>query len=205
MDAPYLITLPVMYTDLHTGELVEPAELTAEQWTLLGDGHSELGRVLADEYGVRQMFHPHADAHVDSEDRIERCRSPPAPAATTAPVAWRPHARSRMGPVSRPLWQRLGFGAYAADAPWPDPHPHYVLERELGVRLQTMSWFLSMDTGWPVEQAAAAAASGHDLLICLEPRCDDGEAVPFTSILAGEWDEQLEALLTGAATYPGGS
>jgi inosose dehydratase len=72
MDAPFLITLPVMYTDLHTGELVEPAELTADQWTLLGDGHSELGRVLADEYGVRQMFHLHADAHVDSEDRIER-------------------------------------------------------------------------------------------------------------------------------------
>jgi inosose dehydratase len=67
MDAPYLITLPAMYTDLHTGELLEPAELTAEQWTTLGRGHSELGRVLLDEFGVRQMFHPHADAHVDDD------------------------------------------------------------------------------------------------------------------------------------------
>jgi inosose dehydratase len=72
MDAPHLITLPAMYTDLHTGELLEPAELTAEQWTSLGDGHSELGRVLQEEYGVRQEFHPHADAHVDTEDRITR-------------------------------------------------------------------------------------------------------------------------------------
>lgn len=49
-----------------------PAELTPQQWTQLGDGHSELGRVLQDEHGVRQMLHPHADAHVDREDRIER-------------------------------------------------------------------------------------------------------------------------------------
>jgi inosose dehydratase len=58
--------------DLHTGALLEPAELTAEQWTRLGDGHSELGRVLGEEYGVRQMFHPHADAHVDDNARITR-------------------------------------------------------------------------------------------------------------------------------------
>ena len=72
MDAPYLVTLPAMYTDLHTGELLEPAELTSEQWTLLGDGHSDLGRVLLDESGVRQMFHPHADAHVDGKTSIDR-------------------------------------------------------------------------------------------------------------------------------------
>ena len=69
MDAPYLITLPAMYTDLYTGALLEPAELTPDQWTTLGRGHSELGRVLQDEYDVRQMFHPHADAHVDNDVR----------------------------------------------------------------------------------------------------------------------------------------
>ena len=72
MDAPYLITLPAMYTDLYTGALLEPAELTPAQWTTLGRGHSELGRVLQDEYGVRQMFHPHADAHVDNDVRTTR-------------------------------------------------------------------------------------------------------------------------------------
>ena len=76
---------------------LEPAELTAEQWTTLGDGHSELGRVLLDEYGVRQMFHPHADAHVDDDARItrfleltdpapSRCASTPATSRTSAAI-----------------------------------------------------------------------------------------------------------------------
>lgn len=72
LDAPYLITLPAMYTDLYTGELLEPAELTAEQWQWLGAGHTELGRILAEEHGVHQMFHPHADAHVDGNASIDR-------------------------------------------------------------------------------------------------------------------------------------
>ena len=72
MDAPYLVTLPAMYTDLQTGALTEPAELTDAQWTALGDGHSELGRILLDESGVRQVFHPHADAHVDGNASIDR-------------------------------------------------------------------------------------------------------------------------------------
>ena len=72
MGAPYLITLPAMYTDLYTGELTEPAELTDDQWQQLGNGHTELGRILGEESGVRQMFHPHADAHVDGNTSIDR-------------------------------------------------------------------------------------------------------------------------------------
>ena len=72
LDAPYLITLPAMYTDLYTGALLEPAELTDEQWQRLGAGHTELGRILMEECGVRQMFHPHADAHVDGNASIDR-------------------------------------------------------------------------------------------------------------------------------------
>ncbi len=63
---------------------------------------------------------------------------------------------------STPLCRRLDFGAFAANAPWPDLAPHHALEHALGVRLQTMSWSFSMDTGWPTAQATAAAESGHD-------------------------------------------
>ena len=83
MDAPYLVTLPAMYTDLQTGELLEPAELTPTQWTTVGDGHSELGRVLLEESGVRQMFHPHADTHVDSNASIDRFLQLTDPAAVS--------------------------------------------------------------------------------------------------------------------------
>jgi inosose dehydratase len=72
MEAPYLITLPAVYTDPHTGELLEPTELDPQQWKALGDGHSVLERVVAEEYGIRQMFHPHADAHVSDADSIDR-------------------------------------------------------------------------------------------------------------------------------------
>lgn len=72
MGAPNLIVLPAMYTDLYSGELLEPAELTDDQWDTLAYGHNEFGRVLAEEYGVRQLFHPHADAHVDTKAATDR-------------------------------------------------------------------------------------------------------------------------------------
>lgn len=81
LGAPNLITLPAMYTDLHSGALLEPAELTSEQWQALGRGHSVLGEVLAEEFGVRQLFHPHADAHVDGNATIDRFLGLTDPAA----------------------------------------------------------------------------------------------------------------------------
>ena len=46
MDVHHLVALPEMYTDLHTGALNQPADLTAEQWGDLVDGQSELGRLV---------------------------------------------------------------------------------------------------------------------------------------------------------------
>jgi inosose dehydratase len=42
-----------------------------EQWSNLISGTNELGRVLYEEFGVELVFHPHADTHVDTQDRIE--------------------------------------------------------------------------------------------------------------------------------------
>ena len=110
MDAPYLVALPAMYTDLHTGALLEPAVLTAEQWTRLGDGHSDLGRVLLDEFGVTQMFHPHADAHVDDNATIDRflqlTTPPPCRCAST------PATSPTSAATTRPWWRapdRIGY------------------------------------------------------------------------------------------------
>src|SRR6185312_13673062 len=63
MDVHHLVVLPEMCTDLHTGALTQPAELTAEQWRDLVDGQSELGRVVRDQFDVRLGFHPHVDTH----------------------------------------------------------------------------------------------------------------------------------------------
>ena len=49
MDVHHLVALPEMYTDLHTGALTQPAELTAEQWRDLVDGQSQLGKLVEEQ------------------------------------------------------------------------------------------------------------------------------------------------------------
>ena len=57
---------------MHGGALTESAEIDPEQWTALVSGTNELARYLLEEYGVKLVFHPHADTHVDTQDRVER-------------------------------------------------------------------------------------------------------------------------------------
>jgi inosose dehydratase len=72
MGARHFVYLPELYRDDVTGDHLEPYDLEPAAWKSLVDGVSRLGRVLADEYGVQLVFHPHADSHVDTQERIER-------------------------------------------------------------------------------------------------------------------------------------
>ena len=72
VGAKYLIHLPEQYTDMHTGKVLESADMDPEQWSNLISGTNELGRVIYEEFGVELVFHPHADTHVDTQDRIEQ-------------------------------------------------------------------------------------------------------------------------------------
>ncbi|WP_327583764.1 sugar phosphate isomerase/epimerase [Nonomuraea sp. NBC_00507] len=71
LGATYLVSLPEGYTDLD-GNLTQPVDLTPEQWKDLTTGMSELARVLHEECGVELVFHPHADSHVDTQERVLR-------------------------------------------------------------------------------------------------------------------------------------
>ncbi|MGC0273229.1 sugar phosphate isomerase/epimerase family protein [Pseudactinotalea sp. Z1739] len=68
----HIVVIPAMWRDDVTGEPVEDEDLSTDQWQRLFDGHNELGRVLHEEYGLHQQFHSHADAHVCSQQQIER-------------------------------------------------------------------------------------------------------------------------------------
>jgi inosose dehydratase len=68
----YLVHLPEQYTDMHTGEATDAAQLDPDHWTNLVSGTNELGRVIYEEFGVELVFHPHVDTHVDTQERIER-------------------------------------------------------------------------------------------------------------------------------------
>jgi inosose dehydratase len=72
LGAEYLVHLPEQYTDQHTGQATGSGDLDLEQWKNLVVGTDELARVLYEEHGVKLVFHPHADTHVDTQDRIEK-------------------------------------------------------------------------------------------------------------------------------------
>ena len=52
---------PEQYTDMHTGAVLESADMDPEQWSNLISGTNELGKVIFEEFGVELVFHPHAD------------------------------------------------------------------------------------------------------------------------------------------------
>jgi inosose dehydratase len=67
----HFVYLPASYRD-DDGNLAEPTELSNDQWRELVNGVSRMGRILAEDYGVTLVFHPHADTHVDTQQRVER-------------------------------------------------------------------------------------------------------------------------------------
>jgi inosose dehydratase len=72
VGAEYLVHLPEQYTDMHTGEATQAGDIDPEQWKNLVTGTDELAKVIHEEYGVKLVFHPHVDTHVDTQTRIER-------------------------------------------------------------------------------------------------------------------------------------
>ncbi|MFI7061706.1 TIM barrel protein [Kribbella sp. NPDC050124] len=70
MGAKHLVVIPSMWRDGVTGETTEP-RLDREGQAAHGRQVTELGRRLAEEYGLKTQYHPHADGHVDSHDTVE--------------------------------------------------------------------------------------------------------------------------------------
>ncbi|GAB3522889.1 sugar phosphate isomerase/epimerase family protein [Arthrobacter monumenti] len=71
MGGEHIVVIPAMWRDDVTGEAVENEHLDDKQWKDLFAGHNKLGKVLAEDYGLKQQFHPHADAHVGAQKDIE--------------------------------------------------------------------------------------------------------------------------------------
>jgi inosose dehydratase len=72
LGAEHVVFLPAMYRDLLDGRQVEPAELDEQQWQALVEGADRLARVLRDETGMRLVFHPHAESHVETDAQVQR-------------------------------------------------------------------------------------------------------------------------------------
>ncbi|MEU7239493.1 sugar phosphate isomerase/epimerase [Streptomyces sparsogenes] len=72
MGARHLVVIPSFWRDDKTAELIEPPELTAEQWRDLSTGMERLGREVRERFGLDIVVHPHADTHIDGEENVAR-------------------------------------------------------------------------------------------------------------------------------------
>ncbi|MEU7057455.1 sugar phosphate isomerase/epimerase [Streptomyces sp. NPDC046197] len=72
MGARHLVVIPSFWRDDKTAEILEPPELTAEQWAHLTKGMERLGHEVKEAYGLDIVVHPHADTHIDTEAHVER-------------------------------------------------------------------------------------------------------------------------------------
>ncbi|GAB2654037.1 sugar phosphate isomerase/epimerase family protein [Kribbella swartbergensis] len=71
MGARHLVVMPSMWRDSVTGRPTED-RLDHEGQARHGRQVTELGRRIAEEYGLKTQYHPHADGHVDTQDTVER-------------------------------------------------------------------------------------------------------------------------------------
>jgi inosose dehydratase len=73
LGARDVVFVPVPgYRDDVTGAYLEPGTLDDDGWKTLVDSTSVLGRMLAEEYGLRLQFHHHADSYVETRPQIDR-------------------------------------------------------------------------------------------------------------------------------------
>ncbi|GAA1257108.1 sugar phosphate isomerase/epimerase [Pseudonocardia aurantiaca] len=72
LGARHLVLLPEQYTDMHSGAATQTGVIDGEQWKNLTTGYDRLGKLLFEGLGVDLVFHPHADTHVDTQERVER-------------------------------------------------------------------------------------------------------------------------------------
>ncbi|MEV5966609.1 TIM barrel protein [Kribbella sp. NPDC051952] len=71
MGAKHLVVIPSMWRDSVTGEVTE-ARLDEDGQARHGEQVTELGRRIAEDYGLLTQYHPHADGHVDTQESVER-------------------------------------------------------------------------------------------------------------------------------------
>jgi inosose dehydratase len=71
--AQHLVFVPVPgYRDDRTGAFRHDPELDPDEWATMTAAIDRIGRVVAEEYGLRLDFHPHADYHVETQAQTER-------------------------------------------------------------------------------------------------------------------------------------
>lgn len=72
VGAEYIVHLPPMFRDEHTGAFTDERILTGDNWKAYVDNANRLGQILLDEYGLKMALHPHGDSHIETPEDIDR-------------------------------------------------------------------------------------------------------------------------------------
>jgi len=70
LGAKFLILIDDTYTNLFTGRPTGPAVLDKRGWQSLVDTTHKVARIAKEKFGLRLVFHPHAETHVETESQI---------------------------------------------------------------------------------------------------------------------------------------
>jgi inosose dehydratase len=71
LNARFLVLIDDTYSDLTTGKMLSPVRLDGASWKrLIGTTH-RVADIAQNEFGLKLVFHPHAETHVEYEDQIE--------------------------------------------------------------------------------------------------------------------------------------
>jgi inosose dehydratase len=71
LNAKFLVLIEDCYTNLFTGEMTSPPRLDDAAFAKLVDTTHRVARIARKDYGLKLVFHPHAQTHIEYEDQIE--------------------------------------------------------------------------------------------------------------------------------------
>lgn len=71
LDARFMVLIDDGYTDLVTGDAIAPTRLDEDGWKRLIDTTNRIAETARDRFGLRLLFHPNTETHVENEDQIE--------------------------------------------------------------------------------------------------------------------------------------
>ena len=72
LGAKFFLIVDGFYTDFSTGEQFLPTKLDEDSWKQLIETIHKIAELMLDKLGLRLIFHPCADTHVQYEDQIEK-------------------------------------------------------------------------------------------------------------------------------------
>jgi inosose dehydratase len=100
LGAPFLVLIDDTYSNLFTGEPTAPSRLDPDPWKRLIDTTHRVADLAAGRFGLKVVFHPHAETHVEYEDQIEALLEQTDPARVSLCLDTGHHAYRGGDPVA---------------------------------------------------------------------------------------------------------